>query len=117
MVQPHEWPITSMPDEFEEALLNRVLSDMEYRALKQGFKPRDMDDRWFLYVQDDWLYLHRSWTGHCIFKVKVEYIHDNYTLSTLHLNRNPQQYKSTNADTDKQELNSVLNTFIALNAE
>jgi len=29
-----------------------------------------MEDKWFIFLEDDWLYLHRSWTGTCVYKVQ-----------------------------------------------
>jgi len=103
-----------MPETFEVATMNRSLSEEEYQALVFGFIPRDMDDRWCLYLQDDWVYLHRSWTGHCIFKLKLEVSSDNVILTDIHINRDPDQYRSVNTEADKDEANSVLTSTIAI---
>jgi hypothetical protein len=115
IIKPEDWAITGMPDTYAEAYVDRHLSEIEYHALIQGFSPRDMDDRWLMYLKDDWLYLHRSWTGFCIFKVKLQSIGNEFRLTNLQINRNYTQYKSTNIEADKNELNSVLNTLIAMN--
>jgi len=108
------WRTIDMPGTFEIAALNRPLSEEEYQALVFGFIPRDMDDRWFLYVQDDWVYLHRSWTGHCIFKLKLEVSSGNVMLTDIHINRDPDQYRSINPEADKDEANSVLTSLLGL---
>ena len=103
-----------MPETFEVATMNRSLSEEEYQALVFGFIPRDTDDRWFLYAQDDWVYLHRSWTGHCIFKLKLEVSSGNVTLTDIHINRDPDQYRSVNTQADKDEANSVLTSLLSV---
>ena len=43
--------------------VNMFFSDEQYNVLCRGLIPKSMDDRWFVYHEDDWLYFHRSWTG------------------------------------------------------
>ena len=43
--------------------VNMFLSDEQYCILCHGFIPKSMDDKWFVYHEDNWLYFHRSWTG------------------------------------------------------
>lgn len=101
-----------MPDATAEAALDRKVSEREYRSLIDGFRPQEMEERWFMYVEEDWIYLHRSWTGFCIFKAKLENRMDGYTITMLGINRNPDQYKSTNIEADINEFHSVLNSLI-----
>lgn len=102
-----------MPNVTAEAALDRKVSEREYLSLIKGFKPHDMDERWFMYVEEDWIYLHRSWTGFCIFKAKIEIKADGYVLTMLYINRDPVQYKSTNIEADINEFHSVLNSLIS----
>jgi len=112
IVKSQDWPVTVMPDATAEAALDRKVSEREYRSLIDGFRPQEMDERWFMYVEEDWIYLHRSWTGFCIFKAKLEIQMDGYTITMLCINRNPDQYKSTNIEADINEFHSVLNSLI-----
>jgi hypothetical protein len=43
-----------------------------------GCIPRDMDDRWFIYLEGEWVHLHRSWTGFCIYQVRLEAVGSSY---------------------------------------
>jgi len=113
-VRKSDWRIVEMPETYEVAKIDRSLSEQEYQALICGFTPRDMDDRWFLYVQDNWVYLHRSWTGHCIFKLKLEISSGKVMLTDIHINRDPDQYRSVNTEADKDEANSVLTSLLSL---
>lgn len=35
----------------------------EVDRLKRGFVPVQMEHKWFIYFEGDWLRFHRSWTG------------------------------------------------------
>jgi len=39
--------------------------------IHRGLIPQGSDDRWFLYCADDWMHVHRSWTGAQVFAVRL----------------------------------------------
>jgi hypothetical protein len=39
-----------------------------------------MDQKWFIYMEDDTLWFHRSWTGLCIYEVKFLKAGDKYNI-------------------------------------
>jgi hypothetical protein len=45
-------------------------SDCEFRKIRSGFKPRDMDDKWIVQYQKPYLWLNRSWTGIGVYRVE-----------------------------------------------
>jgi hypothetical protein len=51
------------------------------------------------------LWAHRSWTGHCIFR--VDFKEDNNHVVTV--NRDPEQYRSFGIEEDRKSLNNLLN--------
>ena len=44
----------------------------DFKRIKRGFIPREMEDKWFIFFEEPWLYFHRSWTGKCIYAVRFE---------------------------------------------
>ena len=112
IVRKSDRTTVDMPNHYEVAILNRSLTEEQYQTLISGFKPGGTDDRWFLYVKDNWVYLHRSWTGHCIFKLKLQAISGNMMLTEIHINRDLDQYRSVNTEADKDEANSILTSLL-----
>lgn len=45
----------------------------QFSCLKEGFVPKGMDDRWFIYYEEPHLFLHRSWTGLPVYRVKLKH--------------------------------------------
>lgn len=43
----------------------------EFEQIKRGFVPKAMEDKWFICFEDGTLYFHRSWTGVCVFSLKL----------------------------------------------
>ncbi len=90
----------------------RTFSQGETACLRQGFVPRDMDDRWFIFLEDDWLYFHRSWTGFCVFQVRLEPAGDGYTVAETWACRDPEQYRWTSDSSDVAQLNRLINHLL-----
>lgn len=47
-------------------------SASEFQKLAEGLVPRQMEDKWFVYMLDDQLCFHRSWTGLPVYRVTFE---------------------------------------------
>lgn len=52
--------------------LERDLDAVDLAKLSRGFVPQRMEDHWFALVERDRLYMHRSWTGLCVFVARLE---------------------------------------------
>ena len=60
----------------ERLPFTRVFTDAEYDLLTFGLIPNGMDDKWFIFLENDWMYFHRSWTGRCVFQLRLERVGD-----------------------------------------
>jgi hypothetical protein len=45
-------------------------TEAEWSRIKQGCVPAAMEDKWFAFVEDERLYLHRSWTGFGVYEAQ-----------------------------------------------
>jgi hypothetical protein len=51
---------------------SRSITRDELHELRKGHRPRgDMDDKWFCFVEDERLFMHRSWTGREVFRAEL----------------------------------------------
>lgn len=60
-------------------LRNLTLTTKEYARLSLGLIPEEMEDKWFIYLEDNKLYCHRSWTGLCAYIVEFAPCEEGYT--------------------------------------
>jgi len=68
VAQPIDWQTTSIPDDRKKTIaLNRTYSQDAMVRIRLGLVPEAMEDKWFIYWQGDRLYIHRSWTGMCLY--------------------------------------------------
>ncbi len=99
-----DWKTEPMPERHDTFVLNRAFSELQMDVLRCGNIPQAMEDKWFWYMEGPTLWAHRSWTGHCIYR--IEFKDDNNHVVTV--NRDPQQYKCTSIEEDIENLNKLL---------
>lgn len=107
-VKRSDWKNVDMPDARDAFILKRAFSKKEMMALRKGHIPEAMEDKWFWYMEGDTLYIHRSWTGFCIYIAELS---DGYTHKVT-VNRDPEQYVSEGAEADCERLNKLLDYMI-----
>ena len=72
--------------------LQREFTESEYERLCDGLIPDRMEDKWFIFLEDNILYAHRSWTGYCIYQLSLTRENSTYAISRASVNRDPSQY-------------------------
>ena len=105
------WKILPLPVERENFSLDIVFSNGEAERVKRGNIPEEMGDRWFIYFDEGWLYFHRSWTGACIFGVKLDVIPAGLKASNCWVSRVQDQYSSRDLEADRQTLSRLIGSY------
>lgn len=66
------WKTHPMPESRQALPWSRAFSRDEMQAMARGLLPQQMEDKWFIFLEDDQLYFHRSWTGLCCYQVDLD---------------------------------------------
>jgi hypothetical protein len=53
-----------------------VFNAQQFSRLVEGLVPHVMEDKWFIYYDEPHLFLHRSWTGQPVYRVKLKHSAD-----------------------------------------
>ncbi len=53
----------------------------QIERISKGLIPQEMEDKWFIYFDEPYLFLHRSWTGQPVFKLKFTESPTGYSVS------------------------------------
>lgn len=136
--KPSDWKTRPPPPPHQRADLGYTASytEAEYQALAHGFKPSDMDQRWFIALDtgvaegekggegeseregEGWLNIHRSWTG-----VHVYALHlardpkGGWMVDKSWVSINQEEYDPAFSDreswleSDRQTVKSIIDTF------
>ena len=88
-----DWEIVPMPKRSKHIPMNIRISHENMKLIRRGVVPEQMEDKWFIFCDKDVLYLHRSWTGFCVYEVRFRDRGQYIELVDVVVNCDPAQYK------------------------
>jgi len=107
------WKNSPMPDKNAELPFVREFSIQELEAIKIGIIPQEMEDKWFIYFNDNIIHFHRSWTGMKVFEVHLNCsANDHATISKCIVNRDSTEYSAVNENADIDLLNYLIDRLL-----
>ena len=81
--------------------------------MKRGFIPKEMEQKWFIYCTDEFIYFHRSWTGNLIYKVYIyEGPDGEWVLTSAEINRDSEQYGGTDNAEDERIIFELIDEYL-----
>lgn len=83
-------------------------TDKQFSKLSRGIIPQQMEDKWFIYFENDWLYFHRSWTGFGIYKAKLNKEKEGYSIKEFWAERNLEKYGNEDDKTDIENISFLI---------
>jgi hypothetical protein len=60
----------------------RVWTADQWALIQGGHRSRDMDDKWHAFVEDQRLYLHRSWTGMGVYQAQFDAVDGGWRITS-----------------------------------
>lgn len=69
------WKVLDLPEIRTELDLSESYTHAEVARIKRGVIPEEMEDKWFIFFEEPWLYFHRSWTGEGVYGVEFRTSH------------------------------------------
>jgi len=107
-----DWQTEELPSSRSTVSLRRVFSPDEMPRIRAGLVPKAMEDKWFIYWENDTLYFHRSWTGICVYIVRFAAERDGYRMVEADLNRDPEQYNETSDNRDAKMISYLIDALL-----
>ncbi len=101
IVTRDDWKRKPLPGKTTTIALGHAYSGEELALIRRGLVPEQITDQWFIFYEDDALYFHRSWTGHCIYVVYFHHSGDEMRAAYAAVNRDPGQYGETDDQRDR----------------
>jgi hypothetical protein len=106
------WKRLEAPAEREDLKLQALFTDADADPIMQGFIPKEMEDKWFIYFEDGWLWFHRSWTGAVIYAVRLDGSSAGVRVVESWVNRNPEQYKLKDTEFDRKLVTYLIDSIL-----
>jgi hypothetical protein len=99
-----DWKTLEPPTAREPLNYEQTFDAADADRLRDGLVPQAMEDKWFVYCQAGWLYLHRSWTGALIYWLRLDESAAVARVVESFVSRDPAQYKETDIAYDRMLL-------------
>jgi hypothetical protein len=107
------WTSVPLPEKRTSLSLQREFTQEEFELIRCGLIPEAMEDKWFIFLEENVLYFHRSWTGYCIYQLSLSKHGTTYTVVETFANRDPSQYSiGTNDGYDEELLNFLIDNLL-----
>lgn len=101
------WKNLPMSEQTEYFTVDIIYDEQQLEIIKKGLIPETMENKWFIYYEDNKLYCHRSWTGYCIFI--VEFLDNQIGVIAT---RDLRIYKTNGIEQDKKNVLEILDILI-----
>ncbi|MGW3012069.1 hypothetical protein ACWC9R_25035 [Streptomyces sp. NPDC001219] len=98
-------PMPDVPD--------RLWSESEWQRIQLGYRAASMDEKWNIYVEDEHLFLHRSWTGFLAYEAVFTKVDGGgRRIASALVESDPERYRSASADYDRITLELVISAIL-----
>jgi uncharacterized protein (TIGR02452 family) len=114
-VRKTDWKTRPMPASSGTAAIDVTYDREAFERIRLGLYPRQMEDKWFIYYEQPWLHLHRSWTGCLIFSIRFETSGEGGRAVEVRVNQDPQQYRAGELAHEAGKAENLVNTLLAFN--
>jgi hypothetical protein len=105
----NSWKTTPLPAQRAKLEVNRCFTEEEFNTMARGLIPEAMEDKWFIFMENETLYFHRSWTGVCVYQVHFD---DQRRISEAWANRDPEQYSVSGDEYDVKLLSFLIDNLL-----
>ena len=106
------WKSLPPPEQREPLGLAAEFTDAETDLLVFGLIPKEMEDKWFICVHQGWVLFHRSWTGACIYGLRLEAVRGGARVVDSWVSRDPAQYKGTDVEYDRKLVRFLIEALL-----
>lgn len=106
------WIVKEMPVQNKRLDFQRAYTESDFQLIAAGLIAKEMEDKWFIYFEDPWLYLHRSWSGVCIYKVRIVQDGERSLAVEAVVNRDTDQYRLEDDDYDLRIVDFLIDNLL-----
>ncbi len=112
IAKPTDWETFPLPANRIAIPLDRRFSKEEMERIRRGAVPEVMEDKWFVYWQEDRLYFHRSWTGRCIYVVRFEEEEDGFRMVEAYVNGDREEYNKSDFSDEPARISYLIDVLL-----
>ena len=86
----------------------RIWTSEEMDQIRLGYVPSIMDEKWFIFMEGDRLFAHRSWTGLGVYEAAFAPVDGGYVIESAVVTGNRSEYKRSSDQDESQILEALI---------
>ena len=86
----------------------RIWVSEEMDHIREGYIPAIMDEKWFIFMEGDRLFAHRSWTGLGVYEATFAPVDGGYVIESAIVTGNRSEYKRSSDQDESQILEALI---------
>ena len=90
----------------------RVWTDDEMGAIRRGYVPHIMDERWFIFMERNRLFAHRSWTGIGIYEATFAPTEGGYVIESAVVTGDETKYRRSSDEAESRKLEVLMVSYL-----
>jgi hypothetical protein len=106
------WPRLTFDGPFVVIPWRAAFSERQFELIRQGAIPVDMDDKWFAFFEEPELFVHRSWTGFCIYRVTFGQEQEQRLVATASVLDDEQRYRRKHNQQEAEFLDFLVHRLL-----
>jgi hypothetical protein len=106
------WKVLDPPEMRVALEFSESYTHSDFGQIKRGVIPEEMEDKWFIFFEEPWLYFHRSWTGEGIYGVKFQRSNDGASVVASWVGQSDGQYMKSRRDYHRAMLKFLIDALL-----
>ena len=90
----------------------RVWTDDEMGVIRRGYVPWIMDEKWFVFMEGNRLFAHRSWTGIGIYEATFAPIEGGYVIESAVVTGDETKYRRSSDEAESLTLEVLIASYL-----
>ena len=91
---------------------SRVWTDDEMAAIRRGYVPWIMDEKWFIFMEENRLFAHRSWTGLGIYEATFAPSEGGYVIESAVVTGDETKYRRSSDEIESRALEVLIASYL-----
>ena len=90
----------------------RIWTENEMGAIRYGYVPHMMEEKWFIFMEGNRLFAHRSWTGNAIYEATFAPARRRYVIESAVVTGDETKYRRSSDEEESQTLEVLIASYL-----
>ena len=91
---------------------SRVWNDDEMDAIRRGYVPHIMEEKWFIFMEGNRLFAHRSWTGLGVYEATFAPTEGGYVIESAVVTGDETEYRRSSDEVESLTLEVLIASYL-----